>query len=118
MAGRLITDDARLRCSRQSSGTDAIALCIAIILAREGTSAKARNSTLSAFARRGKPAFCGPLAGKGGRVQLDFEHDFRTAAAGVSLGGFWRIGMAINMTRRAALLGLSTCVALPARAQT
>jgi hypothetical protein len=60
-----------------------------------------------------------PLAGKEGRVQFSFSG---------SVLGTWvdrhlarrsgATGMTIKVTRRAALIGLSTCVAAPVRAQT
>ena len=62
----------------------------------------------------GSPRFAGLLPAREEECTLTLNNDFRNAAVGVSLGGFWRIAMAISMTRRAALIGLSTGAALPA----
>src|SRR5262252_2233541 len=60
-----------------------------------------------------------PLAGKEGRVQFSFSAAFwERALTDISPGALEQPGMTINVTRRAALVGLSTCIAVPVRAQT
>jgi len=60
-----------------------------------------------------------PLAGKEGRVQFSFSAaSWERALTDISPGALEQPGMTINVTRRAALVGLSTCIAVPVRAQT
>ena len=49
---------------------------------------------------------------------LTFQASFGNEARSPSATRFGAIGMTINVTRRAAVIGLSTCIALPVRAQT
>src|ERR1700745_2459003 len=49
---------------------------------------------------------------------LHFQASFGNAGRSPSAPRFGAIGMTINVTRRAAVIGLSSCIALPVHAQT
>jgi hypothetical protein len=85
-----------------------------------------RKSLTHAHSRRQRQCrSCAPLAravdllpARKEECSLTFKHRLGSVGRSTSRQALWSNGMTINVTRRAALIGLSTCVAVPARAQT